>query len=348
MDLRIPTLLRIKPGALNKTGTYLRSLSFKTAALFYSPGMRELNGSALSASLADAGINVVHDVIRDTNIIEDVFAEMKILVPSCDVLLAIGGGKVIDYVKYLSLISAIPMVSIPTSVSNDGFSSPLSSLMVNSARKSVKSAMPVAVIIDIAIVAASPEKLLYSGIGDMSAKYTAIEDWRLAFYEKGLAINDFAKVMSLNAVNALAALPIQDIRNHDFIYNLASGLLISGIAIQIAGNTRPASGGEHLISHAYDTCAKSPSIHGIQVGVATLAISFFYPQVHKKVKRLLEASGFLDFVRKNPLSLEDFISAIENAEKVKPGFYSILSVPGVKEKLIKIASSNSMMRTLLV
>ena len=81
-----------------------------------------------------------------------------------DAIVAIGGGKVIDYCKYIAFILKLPIISVPTSISNDGFASPGASLLVNGKRKSQKAQIPYGVVIDTEIIRKSPY-YTYSGIG---------------------------------------------------------------------------------------------------------------------------------------------------------------------------------------
>ena len=55
---------------------------------------------------------------------------------------------------------------------------------------------------------------------------------------------------------------------------LFQGLLISGVAMSMAGSSAPASGGEHLLSHFFDMrepiTGRTPELHGLQVGMGIL------------------------------------------------------------------------------
>ena len=116
----------------------------------------------------------------------------------------------------------------------------------------------------------------------------------------------------------------------------------------IAGNSRPASGSEHLISHAYDLLAQKPSLHGLQVGVASYAVSFVQEFTHQRVKKDLLESGFFFFFRTSPLSKADFIQAVKKAPEIKENFYTILSEKESIGRLLEFVESDDLMKEMVM
>ncbi|HEX3020485.1 MAG TPA: iron-containing alcohol dehydrogenase family protein [Chitinispirillaceae bacterium] len=335
MEISIPTLLRIKPNAMFKLGKYLRKEHFTRIALFYGESLKDLFNEQLKISFDSSEIDVKFEEVVSTNAVEDIFKSAFNLPSGIHAIVAIGGGKVIDYCKYIAFILQLPIISVPTSISNDGFASPGASLLVNGKRKSQKARIPFGVVIDTEIISKSPERYTYSGIGDLISKFTAIYDWKLAYRMVQEPVNDFAVLISRNAVEVMVNHKNKDIKDLEFLRLICGCLVMSGVAMEVSGSSRPASGSEHLISHAYDMTAKKPTLHGIQVGVSTLAISWLQnnPE-HLLIKSVLEETGFIDFVSANPLDKQDFINAIRYAPNVKDNFYTILSDQGKMEKLI--------------
>lgn len=335
MEISIPTLLRIKPNAMYKIGKYLRKEHFTRIALFYGEGLKGLFDEQLRISFDSSEIRVKFEEVVYSNAVEDIFKSAFNLPPDLDAIVAIGGGKVIDYCKYIAFILQLPIISVPTSISNDGFASPGASLLVNGRRKSQKAKIPFGVVIDTDIIRKSPIRYTYSGIGDLISKYTAIYDWKLAYHMVQEPVNDFAVLISRNAVEVMVSHNNKDIKDLEFLRLTCGCLVMSGVAMEVCGSSRPASGSEHLISHAYDMSAKKPTLHGIQVGVATLAISWVQDNPeHQLIKSVLEETGFIDFVSKNPLDKQDFINAIRQAPNVKDNYYTILSDQEKMAKLI--------------
>jgi len=321
----IPSILKIAEGELKNTGRYLKEEMFNNTAVFFSEGIEELFGEKVYRSLDTAGINVLHrDIISDINI-ENIIHEAFAIPKQVDVLVGIGGGKALDYAKYCAHVLAIPFVSLPTSTSNDGFCSPNSSLLVDGRRKTIKAKIPYGVIVDIDAIKTSPPSCIYSGIGDLISKITAGYDWKKAVEVTGERFNDFAYIIANNTVWDVLHYQGCDIKNPDFLFHLANSLLMNGISMEIAGYSRPASGSEHLISHAYDQVSRNPSMHGIQVGVATYICSNLQENRFETVRDFLQSTGFFDFVAQKPLNKEEFMQAIDLAPSMKEEYYTVLS-----------------------
>ena len=341
MEILIPTLLRIKPNALHKLGKYCRKEQFTRIALFYGGGLRELFGEQLKITFDSSEIDIVHQDIITSNSIEEIFKTAFSLPGNVQAIVAIGGGKVIDYCKYIAFILQLPIISVPTSISNDGFASPGASLLVHGKRKSQKAKIPFGVVIDTEIIRNSPSFYTYSGIGDLISKYTAIFDWKAAYRVKQEPVNDFAVLISTTAVENMVNYRNKDIADLEFLRLICGCLVMSGVAMEVSGSSRPASGSEHLISHAYDMVAQAPSLHGIQVGVATYAVSWLQnnPE-HLTIKKVLEETGFFNYVSQNPLKKDDFIEAIKNSPRIKEDYYTVLSEKDNLEKLIEFVHTD--------
>ena len=348
MEINIPSLLRIKPGALQKLGKYLRYEKFSSVAVFWGIGVEKLFAQTVGISLNSSDITILQNEEIDSHDIDDVFAAAKNLPSNCDAIVAIGGGTVIDFCKYLSLVTQIPVFAVPTLISNDAFASPISSLNINGRRKSVKSSVPNAVIIDTEIITSAPLKYIYSGMGDLFSKTTAIYDWKLSYDKRRNTVNDFAATVSQNAADTFSYFNNKDLDDPEYVKIIASSLLMTGIAMIIAGNSRPASGSEHLISHAYDSLARKPSLHGLQVGVASYAVSFVQESTHQRVTKDLLESGFFEFVKTEPLSKADFIQAVRKAPEIKENFYTILSENERIDRLIEFVESDNLMQQMVV
>lgn len=326
MEISIPTLLRIKPNAINKIGKYLRKECFINIALFYGETIKHLIGTQLTRSFESSEISVIYEEDVSTNDLDIIKKRAYSLPNNIDAVVAIGGGKAIDYSKYLAFLLKLPIIAIPTSVSNDGFSSPGASLYVNGRRKSFKAKTPYGVIIDTDIIRNSPSCFTYSGIGDLISKYTAIYDWKLAGRMLKEPVSDFAIQITNNAVENLTKYHNKNIHDLEFLRLICDCLVMSGIAMEVSGSSRPASGSEHLISHAYDMISDNPSLHGIQVGVASYVIGAIQNNPEAQtIKKVLLETGFVNYVSQKPLIRKDFIEAIKLAPSVKPDFYTILS-----------------------
>ena len=341
MEINIPSLLRIKPGALDKLGKYVQSAGFQRVALFFGQGIQEILGDRVRVSLAEFNIEILHLEVIGDNDIEKVFATTLAIPTAVQSIIAIGGGLVIDFSKYAAFVAQLPIITVPTAISNDGFASPGASLVVAGRRRSLKARIPFGVILDTEVIRNSPRRLTLSGIGDLVSKFTAERDWKLSFHQTGEAVNDFAVLVSRQAVENVVNWPHKDIAQLEFIQLVAGALVMSGVSMEISGSSRPASGSEHLISHAYDRLAATPSLHGLQVGVATLAIAILQSNpAESTIRNVLAQTGFSDLLQQEPLSRPIFEQAIQQAPDIKAGYYTCLSIPGNQSALLDICRSD--------
>jgi len=348
MEVNVPSLVRIKPRAINKLGKYLRTEGFTTAAIFWGEGIDSLFGLQVKVSLDSSGIAAAMQKTVAENDIEKIFDESLELPSGIDVIVAIGGGKVIDYCKYLAFIKKIPFYSVPTIISNDAFASSTASLNSKGKRRSFSARMPYGVIVDTAILMSAPPHFLYSGMGDLFCKITSIYDWKLSYKKQGNYVNDFAASITYNAIDAFYFYTPKSIEDAECVRVIATSLMMTGIAMEIAGSSRPASGSEHLISHAYDRVAEKPSLHGIQVGVASYCCAYLQGRTFDRVNHIIRESGFHDYVTKHPLNKQDFIDAVQLAPSIKENFYTILSERDNIEKLIDFIERDELLGTMLV
>jgi glycerol-1-phosphate dehydrogenase [NAD(P)+] len=237
-------------------------------------------------------------------------------------VVGIGGGKALDIAKYVSFLGRLPYFAVPTSMSNDGFCSPQSSLTIRGKRRSLAAALPFGVIVDTAICLEAPRILTLSGVGDLVAKFTAVRDWKLAFHHNGEPVDDFAALLSDGSVRAYLSHPTFDLEG---VRLLATALLLNGIAMEICGSSRPASGSEHLISHTLDTISLRPRPHGLQVGIAAYIASVLQEANTEHIIALFEATGFWNAIAEDPFSRQEWLAAIRAAPSIKEDYYTVLS-----------------------
>ncbi len=254
--------------------------------------MADLVGKNVAISLESSEIEVVVERTIADNDVAGVVSGALTLPRGVQAIVAVGGGVAVDVGKYAGFLTRLPVIAVPTAVSNDGFCSPGASLTVDGRRVSCPATIPFGVVIDTAVVAGSPARFTYSGIGDLLSKFSAIADWKLAYHQTGEPINDFAVMISLQSVQNLVMHAEKSVDDQRFLQLMCGALVMSGVAMEVAGSSRPASGSEHLISHAYDELAPTPSLHGLQVAVATLATTWLQgnPE-HDTVLRVLTETG---------------------------------------------------------
>ncbi|MFN7135820.1 MAG: iron-containing alcohol dehydrogenase, partial [Myxococcales bacterium] len=264
-QIRIATLARIKPGCLGRVGVYLARHRLGRVVLLHSHGLPVALKDTLVSGLASSGVAAVFaEPVVDASF-EAVSRLVTRLPAGVEGLVGLGGGRALDAAKYVATMLGLPYVAVPTSVSNDGFCSPLASLTVGGARRTLPCEVPFGVVVDTEVCLGAPRELWLAGIGDLVAKLTAVQDWKLAFHADGTPIDDYAALVSDASVAQFMARPARDLEGMRL---LATALLLNGLAMEMAGSSRPASGSEHLVSHALDASSAHPRTHGLQVGLA--------------------------------------------------------------------------------
>ncbi len=203
------------------------------------------------------------------------------------------------------------------------------------------------IIVDTEVIRTAPQKFIYSGIGDMVSKITAIYDWVFEAGKGFSQLNDFAVMIAKKAVNSFVRTPYQSIQDELFLKELLDSLAMSGIANEIAGSSAPTSGSEHLISHALDKLLEQPQLHGIQVGVATYIMSIVHAHRQKRVHTVLTDTGFWDHAASLGMKKSDFICAIEMAPSIKPHRHTYLHEEAYRKAAKRVVEEDSVLARVL-
>ena len=346
--IAIPSILEVGKNKLNSIGLLINKGDFKKVALYYGEGIFELFGETIQKSIEKAGIEISnYETITSINF-EEISIKAFSISNSVDALIGIGGGKVIDAVKYMSYLKKLPFISVPTSTSNDGFASNVASLMVNGKRMSIPAKTPYGIIADIDVLKGAPDKFIYSGIGDLISNITALYDWSFEEYNNKAIIDDFASMLSKKAVNSFVRTEFRDIKDNLFLKELVDSLTMNGISMEIAGDSSPASGSEHLISHALDMFLETPELHGIQVGLSTYIMSKVQNHRNERIKKILTETGFFNYVKSLKIKKEDYIRAIDIAPTIKPNRYTYIHIEENRELAKKIINTDEILTSLFI
>ena len=212
---------------------------------------------------------------------------MKNLPKNTDVLIAIGSGTIHDLTRYCAFKIGADFVSCPTAASVDGFCSSVAAMTWHGCKKTLTAVAPKIVIADTDIIKNAPLQLAKSGFGDMIGKYISLCDWKISNILTGEFYCERIADMTLNAAQKVLS-SIQGISDglNEAYEILMYGLLLSGLAMQMIGNSRPASGAEHHISHLIEMSppplnVSSDALHGEKVGVGTLLALREYKRLAK-------------------------------------------------------------------
>jgi len=243
-----------------------------------------------------------------------------------NLIMGIGGGRVIDVAKMVAFKTNKIFVSVPTTASHDGIASQFVSIRGGDRAYSYSTRPPHAVIVDMDVILTAPKRLIASGVGDAIAKLTAVQDWRLARDRVGEYYGEYAANLSLLG----AKLVIENAEgigagDEDSIRTLVEALISDGVAAGIAGSSRPCSGSEHLFSHALDLYGKKQALHGEQVGVGTIIMSYLHDLDYFDVIDTLKKVGGPVNYKELGVNKEDIIIALIKAKSIRPERYTILN-----------------------
>lgn len=324
-QISVPGLVRIKRGALGRLGLYLRRAGHPRVLVVAGEGLPESITAPVRQGLEAQGVEAVDWIIAAENSFEEATSIFAAMPGKLTAIVGLGGGKALDMAKYLGFLARKPYYAAPTSLSNDGFCSPQASLTMRGKRRSLAAALPQGVVVDVDACLAAPRMLWLSGVGDLVSKLSAVFDWKLAFHRRGEPVNDLAALLSDATVRQFVARPAFDAQG---MTALATALMLNGIAMEICGSSRPASGSEHLISHALDATSARPRLHGLQVGVATYLCCRLQKQqaeVSGMVDGLFQSTGFWEAVRSDPFDRAEWLEAVRLAPTIKDDFHTVLS-----------------------
>lgn len=256
-----------------------------------------------------------------------------------DWLIAVGGGSIIDVAKLASLKAGIPFISFPTTASHDGIASANASIKDIETKTSIKAVPPVAVIADVKVIKTAPYRYLAAGVGDIISNLTAVKDWLLAHRLRGEYYSEYAASLSLmSAKMVIKNANIIRLGNEESVRKVIKGLISSGVAMSIAGSSRPASGAEHLFSHALDMITPKPALHGEQCGVGTIITAYLHGLKWKTIRETLKKVGAPTNAYELGIDPEYIIEALTIAHTIRPERYTILGKEGLTREAAEKAA----------
>lgn len=342
-NIAIPAIMDIGENVMEELGERLRQHGFSKVTVMWDGFVAESYGRRVAAALDGCSIQTI--LLDGSSDIHDI-TERAFGIPASDVLVGMGGGAVIDVAKYTAFLRKIPMISIPTSASNDGFASSGCSLKINGKKTSVPAKIPYGIVAELGILQKAPASFIFAGIGDLMSNITALYDWQFE-QQKGVSeVNAFAEMLSKKAVNSFIRTPMTDIHAPILLKELISSMTMSGIATEISGSSAPISGAEHLISHALDQWAEKPQAHGIQVGIASYVMALVQEHRYERMRKVFTRTGFFDYVKTLGMEQADFEMAIDRAPEIKPNRYTYLHEEPYRMKAKHVLQSDPVLQTI--
>jgi len=324
--MQLPREVIIGKGVLSRVPEVAARLGLKGSALIIAGHKScEVAGKTVRDLLANTGMNVDIILVKTAGFEDVQTVEKRIIEWKPQVVFGVGGGTKIDAAKLSSANQDIPFISVPTSVSHDGIASPLASIKGFGKPYSAIAHAPLAIIADTDVIAQAPWRSVVSGCGDVISKFTAVRDWRLAHMEKDEYYGEYAASLAWMSATLIEE-KADSIKagNEEGLRVLLEALISCGVAMSIAGSSRPCSGSEHLFSHALDIIDCPHAMHGEQCGIGSIAITYLYGANWKRIRDTLKRIGAPTNASELGVKDEDVVKALELAATIRPERYTIL------------------------
>lgn len=327
--MQLPREIIVGRGSLEMIGSVCIDLGFNRDALIIA-GEKTFNvaGQRVKEILEGEGLTVSEHIIKsNTPTVDDVkISEMKIKELKPQVVLGVGGGTKIDIAKLSSARQGVPFISVPTTASHDGIASPFASLKGLNKPYSVMAQSPIAVIADTEVIIKTPYRFIASGCGDVIAKFTSTRDWKLAHEKRNEYYAQYtASIALMSAQHIVENSHLIKPNSEEGLRALLESLVSCGIAMGIAGSSKPCSGSEHLFSHALDLISPKPALHGEQCGIGTIMMAFLHGLDWILIRNTLRRVGAPVTAEEIGIEPKYIIEALVAAPKIRPERYTILS-----------------------
>ncbi len=292
----------IGKGTVNKLPDYIKKYGAKKVFLVSDVNTFAVAGDRIIALLEENRITYTSYTFNEKALEPDEHSVGSVVMhydTACDIIVTIGSGVLNDISKILATVTGKPYIIVATAPSMDGYASNSSSMARDGLKISLPSKCPNVIIGDVDILKTAPLHMAKSGLGDMLAKYVSICEWRISnlitgeYYCEKVA--ELVRAALKKCVDNASGLLEND---ETAIAAVFEGLIISGNAMEYAGLSRPASGGEHYISHVWDmrglAYGTKVDLHGIQCAIGTRYTVKIYEQIKKMIPDVKKARDYAE------------------------------------------------------
>lgn len=329
--MQLPRKVTIGCGILQNCGLLIKGNYpfLKSLAIITGPNIRDSVSKSIEESMLEHGFDLEWIIAKEATFQFGDEVTTQLNKQKSALIIGLGGGRCIDLGKLVASRLKVPFISIPTSASHDGISSPFVSLKGNERPYSIMTETPTEIIGDLEIIANAPRRLLASGCGDLIAKTTAVKDWELArdfnneyYGEYAAKLAYLGSRMIIDISNSISTIQTAT----QLTRTIVEGLISSGVAAGIAGSSRPCSGSEHLFSHALEYIAKRHcGLHGERVGIGTIIMSKLHGLDWQEIRESLRKIGAPVTGKAINVDKDQMIDALLLARTLRPERYTILS-----------------------
>jgi len=341
--MELPRKILIGDGVISQLGALITDLDNNASRVAIITGKRVkimigpvCKSSFINTSLKDSWHTIADSSMNSVNEINKTIKDIP------DFIIGLGGGRSVDVAKMVAFQLDKPFISVPTSASHDGISSPFVSIRGIDKPYSIKANAPLSVLADTQLLSTAPVRLLASGCGDLLAKITAVKDWELARDEKDEYYGSYAANLSYMSAKIILneSQKLRD-KNEFGIRTIIEALISAGVAACIAGSSRPCSGAEHLFSHALEyIVGGNCGLHGERVGLGTIMMAKLHGLEWERIVEALENVGAPTKAKQLELNEGQIVHSLLIAQSLRPDRYTILDkVKLNKQSALKLANS---------
>ncbi|NLK75903.1 MAG: sn-glycerol-1-phosphate dehydrogenase [Clostridiales bacterium] len=323
----------IKDGAIDLLPDLIKKYNYHKGLIVADTNTYKVAGEMVTDLLSKSSIPYKVHIFKDDDLIPDERAVGSVLMAydkSCDLVIAIGSGTINDIVKFISYKMDMPYWVVGTAPSMDGYISTAAAMTTNHLKTTYETQVPEVFIGDLDILVDAPMPMIAAGFADVMGKFISLQDWRLSHI-----VNNEYHCETVSNIMAIAVKKTYESgkkllnRDKDAIALLTEGLLLSGIAMSFVGNSRPASGSEHHLSHFWEMKfqyeGRKPVLHGTKVGIGSIISLKLYEYLRNEDRDLhnIELKNTQDKVvdwereikRVYPSAAEDIIKLEERTKR---------------------------------
>ncbi|MEY4871434.1 MAG: hypothetical protein RLZZ563_764 [Pseudomonadota bacterium] len=214
-------------------------------------------GAAVQASLVAAGVAVRVHVLpgkpRLKPTVDLANSLRDVLAVDGSVPVAVGSGVINDVVKHAAFGLARDYMCVGTAASMDGYTSAGAPLSDKGFKKTIQCRPARVVLGDLDVIAAAPPEMTGWGYGDLAGKVPAGGDWIIADALGIEAVDDVAWPLVQGGLRGWLGAPEAIVAgDRAALEGLFAGLTLVGLAMELHGSSRPASGADHQIAHLWE------------------------------------------------------------------------------------------------
>ena len=337
--MELPRKVVVGSGAVAEVADVCRSLKLKgTVLIVTGPRTGQVVGQKVAQRMEEDGFDTILHATKSSKTEEVDVAQSLACKNESGFLIGVGGGRSIDIAKLASQRAGVPFLSVPTAASHDGICSAQASLTIDGETTSIPAQSPLGIVADTNIISKAPPRLLAAGCGDIISNYTAILDWKLAQRLRNEEYSEYAAALSeMTARMIVETAPELKPGLEESARVVVKALISSGVAMSIAGSSRPASGSEHKFAHSVNQISPGKALHGELCGIGTIMMMYLHGGDWKTIREALKQVGAPTTARKMGLEDDTVIEALVNAHNIRPERYTILGSGLTREAALKTA-----------